>query len=398
MKKIKLLALSIICLIFLGAVTQSLAQAPRTINWERMQRDLDIMEGVLSKLLLRAPHHWEPLQNNVHGLYFEGYGVVFQVDYGGLQVMALTPPHLEKSIMEMEKRVQEFVPENSEEPMVVAPEIPAALELVETFSPDRVERVKEQVTEFLANYADAIGQLEPSEFITVIVNLDRGRFFVFPPGHKISAEKKNTAVAILEINSKKSAIISYRQGKSNFGEFRQQIAFNERADDENMNKNIDIMANILETALSRKHREGFYVVDKNRGIYLKGLGTLFFMKAELGSDWPTPMAIVIDKQTKKRDVVQVKADGKKKSNRKTAESLNDFKDALLELVGDYGHTLRTLEPTEYVVVAVDFNSWNFGDDQPSRFIIKAQKKDLDNYNRGTMKLAEFKQSVQFLEY
>lgn len=398
MRKIKLLALSIICLFCWGAVTPSHAQATRTINWERMQRDLDIMEGVLGKLLLRAPHHWEPLQNNVRGIYFDGYGVVFQVDYGGLQIMTIEPPHFEKSLHEMEKRMQEVIPENPEEPVVVAPEIPEALELVETLSPDRVERVKERATEFLANYADAIGQLESSERITVIVNLDRGGFFVYPPVRKIGAEKNKSAITILEISTKKSSIIDYRQGKSNFGEFRQQIVFNERADDENMNKNIDIMANILETALSRKHREDFYVVDKNRGIYLKGLGTLFFMKAEFGSDWPAPMAIVIDKQTKEPDVVQVKAEGKKKSTRKTADSLNDFKDALLELVGDYGHTLRTLEPTEYVIVAVDFNSWSFGDDQPSRFIMKAQKKDLDNYNRGALKLAEFKQSVQFLEY
>ncbi|HEX9652906.1 MAG TPA: hypothetical protein VGA99_04290, partial [bacterium] len=374
--------------IVLMTVATTFAQTTKSINWERMQRDLDIMEGVLSKLLLRSSHEWGPSGNNVNGVYFEDYGVVFQVEYDGLRIFTLSAKELQRSLHEL----QETTPQPDEEGEFVlapeAPEVGRVTGVAEANAGKRVERMKSQTIEFLADYADAMGQLEDSDHITVVLDLGNSSGIQIFPRDRVRREP-GKGISILEISALKADIIELRRGKLSGDEFRKRIQVNERSDDENMSRNIDIMSNILETALSRRHHEDYYLVGKNRGIYLKGLGTLFFLNAELSlGKFHVPEVEFGEAE----DVVTVRTVKREARSKKSFEELlKNFEDTLVELFGDYGHTLRTLGPTEQVVAAVSFNNyWGLEDEAPRRFILKVKKEDLDTYNRGGMKLVEFK--------
>ena len=82
------------------------------------------------------------------------------------------------------------------------------------------------------------------------------------------------------------------------------------------------------------------------------------------------------------------------------DSIKGFKDELIELIGDYGHTLRTLKPTEYVVVNINFkDNWRAHFlESPQQMILKVRKKDLDRYDRGDLTLAAFRKKVEIQEY
>ncbi len=385
----KLAAIFLVVLIFAGP---AFPQASQKINWERMQRDLDIMEGVLSKLLQGAPHGWRPIAGHVSGIYFENYGVVFHVEQDGLRIFTLSAEELEHSLMKL-KEVTPRPPAapGEEETVVVAPR---AGVVVEADAGKRLERIQSRAAEFLANYGDAIGQLNASDRITVVFDFGESQFQVWPGASTLAQDK---LIAILEVSALKGDIIEHRRGKMSFEDFQKRLAINQRSDDQSMNANLDIMASILETALSRRHREGYYLVGKNRGVYLKGLGALFFLSAE------TNLGAVYAPQIQwgeGKEVVQVRVPrAEKKSSKESGELLQNFESSLIELIGDYGHTLRNLAPSEQVVAAVKFNSfWSLGDESVRRLILMVKKQDLDAYNRGNLKLAEFKQKVQLQRY
>lgn len=381
------------------------AQTSKSINWERMRRDLDIMESVLSKMLFRSSVEWGPAGDHVNGVYFEGYGVVFQVEYHSLRIYALTDKELKKSLHELHEVVPEELGEDAyilaPEPPEPAPEpetpIPGRVtQVIETNSEKRLERLKTQVTEFLADYTDAIGQLDAGDRVTVVMDLtDSDHFQIVSDA--VVRKRKSKDVSLLEISALKSDVVEHRRGKMTLEDFRKRIAVNERGNDEGMARNMDIMASIIETALSRRHHEDYYLVGKSRGVYLKGLGSLFFMNAELNLG---TFYVPEGEFGESKDVVRVRVQkGQNKTKKNPDDLLRGFEDSLVELVGDYGHTLHTIAPDEQVVAAVNFNNyWGISEDAPKRFILKVKKQDLDSYNRGSIKLAEFKQRVKIQQY
>jgi hypothetical protein len=388
----KLAALFLVVLIFAGS---AFAQASQKINWERMQRDLDIMEGVLSKLLRQSSYEWGPIAGHVSGIYFENYGVVFHVEQDGLRIFTLSAEQLEHSLT----RLKEITPRppaapDEEETVVVAPKSTAGV-IVEADAGKRLEHIQSRTTEFLANYADAIGQLNVASRITVVFDFGESQFQVWPGASP--RREKDKPIAVLEMSALKGDIIEHRRGKLSFDEFQKRLTINHRSDDESMNANLDIMASILETALGRRHREGYYLVGKNRGVYLKGLGALFFLSAETNLDAVFAPRV---QWGEGKEVVQVRVpQAEKKSSKDSDELLKNFESSLIELIGDYGHTLRNLAPSEQVAAAVNFNSfWSLGDESVRRLILMVKKPDLDAYNRGNLKLAEFKQKVQVQRY
>lgn len=377
----------------------SLAQTSRNINWTRMQRDLDIMESVLNKLLKPSSFEWGLWRSKTQGVYFEGYGVVFQVDYGGNQMYVLSTSKLEQSLRQAEDKLLELESRPKAEDVVV---VKAKDELEEmeskTSMAERLENLKEQLIEFLGSYADAIGQLDDADRITVLVNQDKDKLFnVFPEPVQRTGQHQTS---MLEASVKKSDIVAFRRGRINENTFRKRVTFRERSEEDGMKKNLDIMAEIMEKALSKKYHKEFGAENMSRGVHLEGLGVLYFMKAVLNQKMlGSPIHFYVDEYLKGQEVRIIRNEREQKSKKKLRQVLDEFKNALTEVVGDYGHTLRSLKPTEYVVVAVDFNDlWSIGNYEPNRFIMKVQKKDLDEYNRGDLKLAEFRKKVEFLEY
>ncbi|MFQ6116088.1 MAG: hypothetical protein ACE5NG_18665, partial [bacterium] len=234
------------------ANTLAFAQASKHINWKRMQLDLDIMEGILNKLLNHSSLelHWGPWSSKARGLYFEGYGVIFQIDYSGYQLFVLNANELSKSIQQSKEEIIELKSRLKNEAPTLLKVKSKPEEEAEIAIAERIETLKEQLTEFLGTYADAIGQLETSDRITVLVNLRNNDSFYRYVGTPLSIEQKQ--VSMLEATAKKSDILAYRRGSISEKEFRRRVIFNQRSEDDNIRRNVDIMSNIMDTALSKK--------------------------------------------------------------------------------------------------------------------------------------------------
>ena len=392
----------ILVLLFCFSQT-SLTQSEDDIDRKRMQRDLDIMEGVLEKLLTSAAADLAPFKK-VRGVYFENYGVIFQVDKSSRFVYAFHTGNMRESMERVEKSMQRLRKklkhglryETGEDVVVINKEVIAPKPGKEINWQEQIAQLKVRLVEFLGNYADAIGQLNASDKITVLLDLkNRPRFYL-----NFDFEDEQKEVGILQATALKSDIIAFRRGKISEKQFRSRVEFTEDRQDESMKRNIDIMTDIMETALSKKYTNNFSISGQRHGIYVKGLGVLFFMQGQLHpDDHESHYRVYFEKYMKNPGVNIVTNEDVKVSKRKAQQSLENFQTVLVGLVGDYGHTLRTLKPLERVIVAVDLsNYWNYAGDMPARFILTTNKQDIDFFNQGKLSLENFRKKVSIQDY
>jgi hypothetical protein len=417
MKNKLLLSLLFCQIIFLSIILFSISSYAQSskINWDRMNRDLEIMQGVLDNLLAPSKPMLAFSNGGARGLYFDGYGVVFQIDLEGVPLMDVVRLRignefeLAKELSEQAKarafegKPVSVAPISDEGPVIVDAITGTVLTKEDLTTGKRIELLEERAIEFLRDYADAIGQIKPTDRITILANFEHnyGVFMV----HLRGAENVEKSPSGLNITAKKSDIVDFRKGKIDEKTFRNRVTFHKRLDSKQKNRNIDIMANILNTALNRKHRGEFRMDSKNRGIYLDGLGALFFIRGYLlGERDVITYEYYLGKYLKEQEEMQasrVKTTTKsKKPEERIKESIKEFKDELVELVGDYGHTLRTLKPTEYVVVNINFrDNWRAHFlESPQQVILKVRKQDLDRYDRGELTLAALRKKVEIQEY
>ena len=392
------------------------ATAAVDINWKRMQRDLDILEGVLQTFLehTEMPIHndWQSDRNTVKALYQEGYGVLLLAEdqdlnfYQPYRVALVTKKESEKTAdtQDAETDVKVYTTGRKHiERVDVQPEDEVQ---------KRSETLRKNLTEFLGTYGDAVGQLQDTDRITVLVVPPEGRRqpHVDYHAHTIECETKceieheiegvialagrekehapsahiqivkrlhgaeaetvrthidsslnkgleklhlrvqgltdhlkqygfigNRTAALelkmLEASVRKRDIADLKRGRMTEQAFAGRIAFREHEPGTAMHKKIDIMSGILDKALGGNGNNLFSRSAKTTGIYQADLGAVFFIDRKSSDN-----LVWIDKDEPG-----------------TPNSYETFKNALIETVADYGHTLRDLKPDEHIVIQADLS-------------------------------------------
>jgi len=398
-----------IVVLMLGVLTCTalFPQSKQNIDPDRMRRDLDIMETILGKLL----NGEQPAFFNAGapvGVYLDGYGVIFYVNSKNTWFSIVrAKDHLitvQESLEKAKLSLQKIKDGNDEEEVIVTtPKIEVDVRAEKGKNAENVLALrKEAIVEFLANYADAIGQLRPTDRIAVFVNFTGGdRFFRVAT---LADEDTPEPPAMLHMTALKKDIVDHRRGKFSLAAFRQKISIKEKKRAKVVDKHIDILADIIDTALSRKYRKEFSSTGETTGLYVNKLGALFFVQGRFFGGLTAPLApevLVFQKYLEEGDAeVTVKNQKTSQKKRQTTEKIiAAIKEELIDVLADYGHTLRSLAPDEDVIVAVDFSTWRgIPTDAPERFILKVGKRQLDAYSSGKLSAAQLKKRVAFQEY
>ncbi len=381
------------------------------VDRARMQRDLEIMEGILPRLL-QDPGHGIGAQS-AHGLYVEGYGVVFLVDGGGShrRYQAVSVERVAAYSGDFTARIDSRPGEEAGGPGAGTEDTGR-------------DSLKARVAEFLRSYAGAIGQLKDSDRISVVVAagtglLHRVRAYRFNPDPHSSAltqaikygdalvmeadslarrlkgggpdsagyrklgyhfkggraplvdfvkGKGGERASILGATVRRTDVEAFSRGRIDEKAFQERIVFKEQSSDAPVFKKVRIMAGILDTALGSR-RYGVGLEARTVGIYLEGVGALFFRRRPFDGDFYF---------TGMQDPEAQRA-------------------ALIEAVADYGHTLRPLKPSEYIVVEVDPDGGRGLHRKGGRLILKVRKEAVDAYHRGEIDLEGFRERVKMLE-
>jgi|GEM_PF-1123373 len=392
-----------------------------SINQNRLNRDLRIMEGVLSKLLRGKTSH-RYINGKTKAVYLPGFGIVFHTSQEGpayhnlnaaLRLQTETVQAMAQKVRDQHDEVRKEMEERREEIQETAEsrlreqmeaEIAAEEEVKEEGDVVRdflegdsekiieeekkaIESLKENIIVFFRNYTSAVGQLQSQDRFAVLINLNDWR---------LTDSETNFLTGWVT----KQDVDRYRQNRLKESDFMKSIHFQLASSDSDVDMDINILSEIFDRAMDRSTWWGR---SSNNGIYIGGLGALLFMDLPsnlfvMNADGENLISVIVPGKNYKNAITTYRAD-KEKEGKSQEERIQKVQDELFELMASYGHTVR-IKPQESIVLNVNlgsrtlFTTLSGGSSKlPSRLILQLKKKDLDEYNRGFITIDALKKKL-----
>ncbi len=333
----------------------SISTFAQSFDEDRMTRDLKVAENILTTLT--NENGSRSLFNGVESNYIPEYGVIFNVPQS-------------KFIYGVSGK--SVVQSNGQGTYVFATDFDEAesgkQKKVSKEEWDKLldEKIKEQMSIFLVDYADLIGQLKPSHHI-VIQSKSNSSFVV-------SRRGRDNLLSQTSARINKGDLNSYKQGKINREEAINLISFSS-AEDKEISKDIELFATIFSRLYEPDLSETYYMSSRNINYtQLEGRGVTFNMKVYSSSSDDGRHTITT---TGESGLTSEERD------RKVNEMYPSFKQTFLENVLDYGRTIRSLDPEEMLVFKVKLTQCK-GCEMPEAIEVVVKGKTLKEYDSGDL--------------
>lgn len=360
---------SLIALAWIAAFTA----IGQNIDEERMDRDLKIAENILSTLV--GSEGRSRLFNSVESNYLPDYGVIFSIP----QSAYVFSPKLAGKIIysgtgagsgtgytytiseEDEDGEISIVQLSGEEGRKAAEKERGDL------AKEMSEKQKEQITTFLVDYADLIGQLKPSERIVVQVRSGNERIF-------ISGQGKLKQPSSLSGHIMKSDLMAYKQGKKNREETLKLVKFVSE-DGANAAKDVELFATLFARLYEPDLSSTYYVTARSIGYTnLEGYGVTFNMKVYSSSS--------------EGGIHSIRTSGQSGLSREERDEIvnamyPEFEQTFKENLLDYGRTVRSLDEKEVLIFKVKLTECK-GCDMPEEIEVSVYGKTLKAYDKGSL--------------
>jgi len=442
--------ITIILIIMLSA---RLLPAIPTEQRQKIERDIDIMEKILDKLIVKdSPFYFTSLES-VTGLYLEGFGVLFDLKSIGVfgsaeglwqSVKGLTDLYFETPEGDLSKQsvtrmraardTQDLRQEKERYKQKIKSAIDETIALLHTF--------------FL-EYANP-SLLKPTDRVCVSIRVSPR--FVFEPA---GAEDKTPR--LLRSSVLVSDLDQYRKGKISEAEMKKKIR-TEVVTGSQSDKSIDIMSNIIDSALEPERRSGYFpgLDGKTQGLYLADFGAVFItsmtvrdnprhysrerrhertesteslletlenLKQTLKQDLnlinktgdPKKVTVVIGKDTTVYWVGDSTGDrpvlpippipvplpdwpvlsviSESLTPAQMDSIIGVLRSNLADILGQYGATLKTIKPEENILIAISLDTgWLRKSTQ--WIYVKVKKSDIDKFSRGQLDETKFRARIE----
>lgn len=362
-----------------GLMCEAQAQSARSLDLTRMQRDVEIMEMVLDRLLNRESGHFMRIGGaSARGMYVPNFGVLFQIPNSPSVI----------SLYEMRERAERAT---AEKRVATGRGANTASRPASTES-----KMTEELWEFFSRYADAIGQLSDNDRIAVYseggsefsfyfeVSGEQAQSFTAQPGNFFAWMTKGDLSAL-------------RAGKLNEDEFRNRMQAMQPVDD---NADIEIMSGILDKLTGNR-------AGGAHGLYVQDYGAIFFAEANFasvgaysfGSSSRRETETISRPPTEPRrhieEALRTARTVEQERIRTWQEDYKKFRTKIAEALADYGHTLRTLKPEDWLVVTTDFRF--APPEQPRGLVCQIKKQQIEAYSAGKISREQLLKSVVFFE-
>ncbi len=152
-------------------------------------------------------------------------------------------------------------------------------------------------------------------------------------------------------------------------------------------KNIEVFEGILTTVLQQTFTDPFAVLEKPKGVYLDGFGTVFSFE--------------IDIATVKRPNLFSSAHSTPEEEKKFFnENLAKLKEVMIRALAEHGDSMVSLQPDETIAVAAQlFNSGFLSQPLELRTVlIRTAKKNLVDYKAGRLTSDELRKKIEVIQY
>lgn len=347
--------------------------AQQNLPGQNLRNNIEIMETVLDKLIMPQKAQFHFFGSNAKGYYLMNYGVIFNVSYSLFNQRMIS--------IDLDRRLRSgknnyiVVDEEQEEDA-------GQLE-------NEIEKIKQSMVRFLGEWTSSLGDLEPDEKVTVIVDFN-GFFPTFGEVFDYATRQLIVSVPIKEISN-------YRKGKLDREEFANRVVFDEV---KSVDEDISIISNVIQTSLQHTDRKtGTGVAGDVKGIYFKDYGVIFFTDVSFGfgaQAYKKALTIYSD-ALKKGKQHSITVENLLDEPGQTDKEIEKIEQKMIQLISNYGHNLRALQPDEWVEIAINFKGISIKE-KYSKSILKVQKKNIDDYQRDRIKFDQFKKRVNIIYY
>jgi len=408
---------------------------------ERMDRDLRIMERIYTDLQRQAAGVMGASNaRTVHGSYFSGYGIIFNVNetFSSNFLFSSAYPARTTSVAGQSGTMTPST--------VFGTTTRSRVEGVEMkeISTDSLsyiayERNKDVIRDFFANYIDAIGQLNDDDKVSVVIS-NRGNPIVYTTvgsNSRLTSSSFNPLRAEVQIKD----VVAYRTGSINESTFIDRIVFSELNSQASNQKELQVMQGIFESALRDTKDSRVRLSRDVQGVALTNFGAMFNLDVTFAINQffgidsnqinaievlktgensghielllkdstkvliPTMQTITASgtstgrysNATKTRTiesaVASIKAATIEGDYVSFAESMTILIEQVSDLVLDYGRTLRSLKPDEKVLVSINQLITQSDPDVPKRVEIQIDVQTLRDLDRGSITRGQAKQKL-----
>lgn len=376
----------------------------QTIDANRMNRDINIMENILSELF-RAQVSSSNNEtviingqgffrgNSTRGTYMPGFGVIFMVSNPTRGVYNVSSGSSNSNYSFY------YNSDGNEEDLEI----------------DQ-ESITKRIQEFLRDYGSTIGQLKNDEKVMVIYGSKSNSNTLYyrlstVPG-RVASDKKE-ALPVISVSSKVSDLNDYRSGKLNAENFNKRLAVATSEDKEYLD--LKVMGNIFETALKDQEKESFRLSGTVDYMLLDNFGALFSLDVRY-NEFPGAASVLWDVEGRLRSRIDAERvvvgqarnnqapdddtkafeQRKKEMEESIATAYSNLVSNIKEYIVDYGRTLNSLSSDQFLLLSINVNGRY--ENIPGRLDIQVKKSVLEQLDKGSISREQALQRVVVTEY
>jgi len=372
LKKMKKITRIIYTLAF--AMMVSVTAVSQGIDQERMDRDLKIAENILSTLSNNDRNIFS-LSRSIESNYIPDYGVIFSLPQstlvytsrseGGVTVVAPSPPRPPKA-----PRSGGSGSSTSSYSYVIADsdDSDSNVKIIgaEEFTEKTKELLEENMTTFLVDYADLIGQLKPTD--RILINVKNSKNQVWVSSGNLSAKQSTGRTAEIL----KSDLIAYKQGKSSREETIKKVKFSDRKG-ETKERDLELFSSIFSRLYESDMSSTYYASSRNINYErLENLGAIFSMRVYSSSE------------DNGRHTIRTTGESgltREQRNEKVNAMYPAFEKEFKENMIDYGRTIKSIKPSEMLMFKVRLTECK-GCDMPRSIELTVKGSTLSGFDSG----------------
>jgi hypothetical protein len=388
-----LMTIALLAMTWIGAFAQT------KIDEERMERDIEVAENILSTMIKQQfdKRNFFPIE--VKGSYRTGYGVTFTIPniqsnmlFGNFDMPEIVwsdgPGNFSRSYSNGDAEGFTIIQRDAEGDVSTVDRKGKSTTVAGTPAPARAPRARKEkskakndslkeesnektikaIKEFIADYGDLIGQLAPAERIIVTNRGEEDRMW-------FGQFNNQNQPTYLSIEATKGDVTQYKQGKLTREQLFGKLKVVNTKSETELQPDLELLASIFNRLYRSDLSKTFFTQENTYYERLKDFGVIYYMQVyssnQQGEDiWSMPTVSLDEVDQKTRD-------------KKVKELYPLFAKSIKEDMLEYGRTLKSLKDEENLILNIVLTRCR-GCEIPSTLELSIKNSVLKDFSSGKL--------------
>lgn len=334
----------IMLVISLAMTMGSFPVKAQKIDHEKMQRDIQVAETVLSSLLKgRSNNFIGTMGSKNSSRYIEGYGVIlhlpaqnfFSAGYSTHAANVIFDKNGEGNVIALDGGAIQINTGTSS--ISYATVNKDSTDNSESLNEKPEDKTMEVIKTFLLDYADLIGQLDESDRILIMESKSPFHVLIAGEAFNYSTPKKNKFSAEI----KKSDLNAFKTGEISKEEALNKIKITTPDVEVPVEQDIELLASIFDRLYRPDLSKTYFIAGKAEYDYIPDFGVIYHINL-VSSNLFGSAKLFGTSQTNKEPK-------REEQDQKVKELYPQFEKDFLENILEYGRTIKSLKEEEHLV-------------------------------------------------